>query len=647
MSFDYDKLKEKDSDNGSHWASYSDLFMVLSVVFLLLYVVASVRSKTSDAFNIAEFKKMESQNEDLRRQIRAYNTLKDDYVENDAKKEEQELYEQLMGKLDLLQEETDQERKKLENKAKENENKVAALNQYQQMVRNIINTNMLAKKRITRRDNVIVKKRAIISEQIVAIKELDETLSKQANEIKDKVQVIEQKEALIVEQESKIQGQRQELVDTRKDVNNLEDQISLKKQMLASNEEKIKTLNSNLDNRIKQLKKTEQLSKRAKKLLKQKVSALRLKNRLKVKKLAKLNEEAEVKLSSLSVEVQDANTRLEDASRKIQQEEAQKQKLLSEMEDANKKYQAQTAQLESDFQGKFAQQRKNLENKLAREKASAAEKERRMAEFKEQTRVEKNKLDQALGALTQKVNDAEGKLSSVSKKAQEYADKLDKAKQEHGRYLASIDKLKDEKKNLSGDLKRVRNIANAKKNLAKKIAKRLMSKGIKANVDPKSGDVTLAFGDDYFDAGKANLKGEMESVLRDFFPVYARSLLEDTKVSEKVNSVEIIGFSSPTYQGKYVDPRSLNEKDRAALDYNLDLSFKRAKSIFKYMTNTKKMKFKHQKKILPLVKVTGRSFLVEGVKGRDVASGISTREYCKKYNCKKSQKVIIRFNLKD
>ena len=45
MSFDYDRFKAKE-DNGSYWASYSDLFMVLSLVFLLLYVALLRRRLT-------------------------------------------------------------------------------------------------------------------------------------------------------------------------------------------------------------------------------------------------------------------------------------------------------------------------------------------------------------------------------------------------------------------------------------------------------------------------------------------------------------------------------------------------------------------------------------------------------------------------
>ena len=139
----------------------------------------------------------------------------------------------------------------------------------------------------------------------------------------------------------------------------------------------------------------------------------------------------------------------------------------------------------------------------------------------------------------------------------------------------------------------------------------------------------------------------MKDLLRKFVPTYSKALLEDEKVAKEISSVEIVGFSSPTYKGRYIDPQSLSDADKTAVAYNLDLSFNRAKSIFTYMFNKNEMTYQHQKDLLPLVKVTGRSFLAEEVKGRDIASGLDHKDYCAKYNCEKSQKVIIRFNLKD
>ena len=94
MGFDYDKIKN--SDEGSYWASYSDLFMVLSMVFLFLYIIASLKSGTQGIMQNAEFKQLARERDDLKQQIQMYNTLKEDYLETGASESEQESYERLM-----------------------------------------------------------------------------------------------------------------------------------------------------------------------------------------------------------------------------------------------------------------------------------------------------------------------------------------------------------------------------------------------------------------------------------------------------------------------------------------------------------------------------------------------------------------------
>ena len=50
---------------------------------------------------------------------------------------------------------------------------------------------------------------------------------------------------------------------------------------------------------------------------------------------------------------------------------------------------------------------------------------------------------------------------------------------------------------------------------------------------------------------------------------------------------------------------------------------------------------------IPLVKVTGRSFFTEGRAPAGAIPGMSQKEFCRKFDCKQSQKVIIKFNMDD
>lgn len=621
MSLDYQKLKQK-ADDGSYWTSYSDLFMVLSVVFLLLYVVSSMRTGTSSVQNMLENQKLKAEAQDYKKQLQAYNALKDDYLQKEASEDEAKMYEELMSKLSLLQDEANEEKRQLEAQAEENAAKARALNQYQQMVRNIVNTNLLSNKKIKFRNELIEKK--------------NETIQTQTQEINQKAQVIAENAEQIRKQEKEIFEKQKVLDQKKQQVAQLESQVNEKAQVIAVNQAKINALNSDLNHKIKELEKTSM----SKADLSRKVAIMKLQNAKQINELSTQTKSMQEAMKEMNQELASAEGQLNEAKGKIAQQEALKRKLEAEMAAANAAHEAKMAEMRKNFDDKMNAERAALEKQLEGEKASAGEKMKALAEFKDKMAKEKAALDKQLASLKDEVGRAKGE-------ADELKGKLADAQKEHGRYLAAIDQLNKDKAGLAGDLKRAQEVAEAKKKLAKKIADNLAKNGVKAGVDGKTGDVTIQFGDEYFDTGRADLKPNMMNILKKFVPTYSKSLLEDEKVAKEISSVEIIGFSSPTYKGQYVDPQSLAEKDRAAVSYNLDLSYNRAKSIFNYMFDKKNMNYDYQKEMLPLVKVTGRSFLAEEVKGRDIASGLAIKDYCAKYNCEKSQKVIIRFNLKD
>lgn len=640
MSLDYQKLKQKNQDDGSFWTSYSDLFMVLSVVFLLLYVVSSLRTGTTSVQSQMQQSKLKAEAMDYKKQLQAYNALKDDYLEKEASQDEAKMYEELMNKLSLLQDEANEEKRQLEAKAQENVEKAQALNQYQQMVRNIVNTNLLSKKKIKFRDELIVKKNE-------SIKEMDSTIQTQTNEINQKAQTIAQNRKQIEEQEREIE-EKQRVLDLKKQqVAQLESEVNEKSQTIASNQAKINNLNSDLTTKIKELEKTSSAANMSKAELNRKIAIMKLQNAKKIGELQNQTKDMQEAVQEINRELADAEGQLNDAKGKIAQQEALKQKLEAEMAEANAAHQSKLAEMRKAFDDKMKAERGALEKQLEGEKASAAEKLAALNDFKNKMAKEKGDLEKHLASLKDEVGKAKGEADKAKGEADNLKGQLADAKKEHGRYLAAIDGLQKDKAGLAGDLQRAKAVLDAKKKLASKIANNLAKNGIKAGVDGKTGDVTIQFGDEYFDLGKADLKPNMIATLRKFVPTYSKSLLEDEKVAKEISSVEIVGFSSPTYKGKYVDPQSLAEHDRAAVSYNLDLSYNRAKSIFNYMFDKKEMNYQYQKEMLPLVKVTGRSFLAEEVKGRDIASGLSIKDYCAKFNCEKSQKVIIRFNLKD
>lgn len=565
MSFDYDRIHAKKQAHESFWASYADLYLMLAVVFLMMYVVASLRTGTEGMQQKVAYQRLAMETEDLREQTKVYNTLKDDYLEKQASEDEQKVYAELMKKLTLLQDDARKEKEDLRQQAAENEKKEYALNKYQQIVRNIINANMLAKAGLKSRDEVIETKRQ-------TIKKDEAVIAQHEQDIMAKAKVIAMQDSRIAAQEQEINQKEQDLKNSHSaiqakaaEVEDLQKAIAARQKVIADNEAKIRGLNSDLQDHVAQLEAARDAKKVSEAKAGEQIEALKAQAASKIKDL-------EAQSNAASDALQKANAGL-----------------------------------------------KSAETEKASLKAAAD--------------AQAKALSAKIAALGDQVADAQGKLAQAEADQQKFKD--------------YIGQLKKEKDDLADDLAASKAQLQAKANAAKRLKDALGKAGVKAQVDKKSGDVLIEFGDEYFDTGSAELKPRMRTILGKAMPAYADSLFKDKRFASKIASIEVVGFASPTYKGRYVDPSSLSEDDRAAVTYNLDLSYNRAKSIFNYVFDTQKLKFKFQKDMLPLVKVSGRSYLGEGIQGRDVQQGISIEEYCAQYDCRKAQKVIIKFNLKD
>lgn len=536
MSFNYQKNKEHSQD--SFWTSYSDLFLGLSTIFLLLYVTASLRTGTEGLRNQVENQKLSMKVEELKNQLKMYESVKDEYLQKQASKDEVQEYQELMDKLTLLQEDAKTEKNRLIQQALENDTKVKALNKYQQMVRNVLNSNKMAKSKIINRDD------------------------------------------LIKEQDVEIENQEVQISNLNKDIQN-------KEQLIVQGEEKIQDIQESLQKKTSELRNAYKANKITKKMLDKKIEQIRVESQEQVQKLEQVNTQYKQQIQAASSQLEQVQGELS----KTQGHLAQKEDEAKHLAGALSKTKTEAKEKIDALAAGFASEKANLESKHAAERAAA---EAKLAAERENSG---KKVAMLKGAL----NDTQGQLA--------------KAKAE----------------------------IEARKSVAAEIQKGFGKAGIKADIDMQTGDVVLDFGNAYFDSNSDHLKNEMKGVIEKAMPIYSKSLFGNPKVAEKVSSVEVIGFASPTYKGRFVDPKSTRPEDRTALKYNMDLSYRRAKAIFNYMLDQENNKFAHQKEFLSLMKVSGRSFLeVMDIKQRDIASAV---QFCKVNDCKKAQRVIIRFNM--
>ncbi len=561
MNLNYDKIKRQHEHGGNTWTSYSDLFLVLSVVFLLLFTVANIRSGTMSMAQQAQLVVAKQEADELKRQIKAYDVLKDDYVQNGASPEEIANYHALMDHMDLLSSDARKDRDELSQKAMEADEKYKSLNKYQMLVKNIISANLVASGKVKKRD-------LMIGEKDNDIQTLDSTVNAQRDQI-------------------------------------------------ANNNQKIDAIQANLAKQIQETKYAYRSKKRSKESLEAAIKKLEAESQSKVAQLQQANQSAQAQLG-------ETQARLEAKNREAHQ-------LLNTMNDKQKQYEASISDLNATHEAQVAKERAEFDKSLSELKLSD---EARIAQEKSyaQAAAKRNEQYQAkLATLNGELENTKNGIATIESK-----------------YKASINNLQASNQALAGDLAASQKKLNEQRILAEQISKNFKKAGIQASVDEKTGDVVINFKGEYFDTGRSDLKSGMKSILEQTFPVYAKSLMQNKEIASKIGSVEIVGFASPTYKGKSVDPSSLSSESRQAVNYNMDLSYRRAKAIFEHVFDTEHMHFDYQQTLLPLVKVSGRSYLAtDKLPGRSTASLKSGQDYCSVFDCKKSQRVIIKFNLRE
>lgn len=596
MSFNYEKNKQQHSGD-NFWTSYSDLFLGLSTIFLLLYVTASLRTGTDSLHNQVENQKLTMENEELKNQLKIYEQVKTDYLQHNASKNEIQQYKELMDKLTLLKEDAKNEKEKLVRQAMENDLKAKALNQYQQMVRNIINANELAKAKIVHRNGII--------------EDQDQTIGSQ-----------------------------------KKDIASLQSDISTKKQLIQQGQEKIQKTEAQLKENKRRLYQAYRSNKISKKKYLQERKTLLAKNQRRLNYLRGVNQKYNAQLAQASTQLNQLSSELSQTQNQLNSTQTQlgsTQNQLSQTQSQLNSTQGLLANTTNQLQQSQSalketlNQAKALQSRLGSAEGTANALRGQIASIKSGYAAQKAKDKAAFEAALSKQ-----RLNAKQRAAKEAAFRAAAAAKQRG-LQAKLAGLQGQLKDTEGDLAKAKSEIDDRRRIARQIKDAFRKAGVKADIDMQTGQVVLDFGDAYFESDSAHLKPRMKEIIEKAMPAYSKSLFGNPQIAKKISSVEIIGFASPTYKGRYVDPYSTKPEDKAALKYNMDLSYRRANSIFNYLIDDKSTTDTHHQKLLSLMKVSGRSFLqIMKVNGRSPASAA---EFCKVNDCKKAQKVIIRFSM--
>ena len=384
----------------------------------------------------------------------------------------------------------------------------------------------------------------------------------------------------------------------------------------------MKSIKDQMDQKIAELNKSYKNKRIAYQQAMDEIRALQIESEKKIDDLKTQNTVAEKRLKRINNQLNSAQSKITQAQQVIQMKDQEKQRLAKAFQMEKSQLKQQFSEEKSQLIAQYQKEKEQIMDSFENEKKQLA------SSLSKQTESLKKKYAKQQGLLKKKLKQAN---DEYKKQQQQLAKKLANTSKQYNQKISGLQK----------DLKKAEARENARKQLAKKIKTKFAKAGIKMDVDENTGEVVLSFGDEYFETGRHSLKPKMKEILKDFIPLYAQSLFEDKDISRRIEDVQIVGFASPTFKGKVVNPNSLSKKDRKAVSYNLDLSYNRAKSIFNYMFYDKDLDYDHQKKLLSMVKVSGAGYF--GGSNRNPSS--EEQVTCKEKDCKDLQKVIIKFNL--
>ncbi|MBP5295976.1 MAG: hypothetical protein J6Y94_01440, partial [Bacteriovoracaceae bacterium] len=183
---DYERIKnaiEKSRGVGNQWTSYSDLFMSLAIVFLLLYVMLGLRSTGQEVAYHQMVQKAQEEVSQTREQMAAYASVGDDYLAQNSNAEENEVYAKVFQQLSLLEDQEKAYKERLKELSEQAADKENELSQYQKIIKNIVQANLLAKSKMQKQQQDLVAQEELVENLQENLRENQQQLQENTRQI--------------------------------------------------------------------------------------------------------------------------------------------------------------------------------------------------------------------------------------------------------------------------------------------------------------------------------------------------------------------------------------------------------------------------------------------------------------------------------
>jgi hypothetical protein len=360
---------------------------------------------------------------------------------------------------------------------------------------------------------------------------------------------------------------------------------------------------------------------------------------LEAEKQAELERESKAQQAALDAKAAEESRQAEaEAAQQLAQREAEldarkQQELESEAREQAAELAAAKAALEAQKAAELGQAEAEHARQMAQAEAEAeAERQQALAEAEAERQ-------QALAEAERKEQEALEQLQASLSKEKE--DALAESEKEYAR---EIEEQKELRARAEEELSPFRKAAEAKEQIVDLLHENFNDYDESAvEIDDKTGKVRLNFQSSYFVRGSHELSQEMKDFLRIMIPKYARSIYENEKASELVESLKISGMTSPIYNGRYIDINDTSPHTERARMYNMDLSNRRAVAMYNFIFDEAEMgNYQYRAKLKKDMGIAALGYQEAQPVKQDL---VGKEAFCVEYNCKKEQATILQFQL--
>lgn len=331
------------------------------------------------------------------------------------------------------------------------------------------------------------------------------------------------------------------------------------------------------------------------------------------------------KIATLEKNIQDMLTKNQGLGAELAKKTGNISKLSGKNKLLQQKLQA-VSQEASDFSGQAEKLGSQL-NKLSEERG----------EYQKQVMMGQSKINGLKGTISGLQNRIEAVETQYQGQLVKLNNQLGQTRKKVASLSSTLQKKERKMKTLAKQLDKV---AELKGKIGRKIAEQLKDAGILVQCDPNTGTITLSMDETFsFRNNSYQLSDDAKQKLQKLVPVYVQTLLGDLETQKLIRNIQVVGHASPRYKYKHFSPA---EGTAEAYQYNMELSVNRAQQVTEFIFGKEMGPYVFRDKFKEYVQVTGQSFM--NPIHVDVAD---VREACGDYDCARSRRVEISFQLRE